>query len=166
MAPALTVDTGRVEVSGSSLFYERAGAGKTVVLLHANYVDRRMWDPQFQELARQFDVIRYDARGLGRSGPSRTPFSPADDLRRLLEGLGVRRTALVGSSMGGATALDFAVTHSSMVSGIVLIGSGLNGYAWPPTDLREPWRLQARAALAKGDTTGVATAWLQSDYLR
>jgi len=159
------IDTGRVVVPGSSVFYERAGAGPTVVLLHANYVDRRMWDPQFLTLAQHFDVIRYDARGLGRSGPARSAYSAVSDLRRLLSALGIHRASLVGSSMGGSTALEYALASPGQVSRLVLLDPGVNGYAWPPTDLQEPWRVQARAALATGDTVGVATSWLNSDYL-
>ena len=50
-AQHLAVDSGRVPVDGSSLFYEAAGQGAPVILLHAAYLDRRMWDDQFLELA-------------------------------------------------------------------------------------------------------------------
>lgn len=157
-------DTGRVTVDHSSLAYQRAGSGPTVVLLHANYLDRRMWDPQFDQLTRYFDVVRYDARGLGRSGPARVGYNQADDLYRLLQSLGIRRATLVGASLGGATALDFTVAHPEMVTALVLVGSGLSGFAWSPVDFQEPWRVQARAALAQGDTTAVPLAWLESDF--
>ena len=159
------VDTGRVVVPGSSLYYEAAGAGAPVILLHAGYLDRRMWDEQFFPFARSFRVVRYDARGLGRSGPADSPYSPSEDLVALIRALGLTRVTLVGASLGGATSLDLAVTHPEVVERLVLVAPGLSGYAWPAEDLDQPWRVEARAALARADTVGVAVAWLHSDYL-
>lgn len=162
---ALVVDTGRVAVPGSSLYYERAGHGAPVVLLHSGFLDRRIWDPLFLPLARTHLVIRYDARGLGRSGSAHAPFSHAEDLGRLLQALDLPRVSLVGNSLGGATALDFAVAHPEKVDRLVLVGPGLSGFPWGPTDLNEPWRIEARAAIARGDTVAAARAWLHSSYL-
>jgi 3-oxoadipate enol-lactonase len=57
------------------------------------------------------------------------------------------------------------VTHPELVEKLVLVGPGLSGYAWPPEDLNQPWRVEARAALARADTVGVALAWAHSGYL-
>src|SRR4051794_9629291 len=59
------VASGTVSVNGTSLYYETAGRGTVVVLLHAGNLDRRVWDPQFPALAREHRVIRYDLRGYG-----------------------------------------------------------------------------------------------------
>lgn len=150
---------------GSSLYYEIAGTGAPVILLHAGYLDRRMWDDQFPQFARSFRVIRYDARGLGRSGPADSPYSPSEDLYALIRALRLARVTLVGASLGGATSLDLAVTHPEVVERLVLAGPGLSGYRWPAEDLNQPWRVEARAALARADTVGVARAWLHSGYL-
>jgi pimeloyl-ACP methyl ester carboxylesterase len=154
-----------VTVPGSSLYYEAAGAGTPVVLLHAGYLDRRMWDDQFALFARSYRVIRYDARGLGRSGPAETAYSSFEDLHALLHALKLTHVTLVGASLGGAASLDLAVTHPELVEKLVLVGPGLSGYAWPEEDLNERWRVEARAALAKADTVGVALAWAHSGYL-
>ncbi len=152
-------------VPGSSLYYEAAGTGTPIVLLHAGYLDRRMWDDQFLMFAQTHRVIRYDARGLGRSGPADVPYSSFEDLYALVRALRLKRVTLVGVSLGGATSIDFAVVHPELVEKLVLVGPGLSGYAWPPVDLEEPWRVEARAALARGDTVGVAIAWVHSAYL-
>jgi len=60
-------DTGRVAIDGGWLFWEAAGAGNAVILLHGGNLDRRMWDTQFALLKRNYRVIRYDARGFGKS---------------------------------------------------------------------------------------------------
>jgi 3-oxoadipate enol-lactonase len=163
--PGAAVDTGRVAVPGSSLYYEAAGAGTPVILLHAGYLDRRMWDNQFLLFARSYRVIRYDARGLGRSGPADTPYSSFEDLYALIRALKLTRVTLIGASLGGAASLDLAVTHPELVEKLVLVGPGLSGYAWPPEDLNQRWRVEARAALAQADTVGVALAWAHSGYL-
>jgi hypothetical protein len=82
----LGVDSGTVTVNGTTLFYEAAGHGSVVVLLHAGNLDRRVWDPQFLPLAREHRVIRYDQRGYGRSGPADAPYRHHEDLRALLDG--------------------------------------------------------------------------------
>ena len=66
---------GYVEIEGGRLYYERAGEGFPVVLIHPSLWDSRIWDPQFEEFAQHHDVVRYDVRGYGRSDLpiSRTP---------------------------------------------------------------------------------------------
>ena len=60
-------EPGFAEVNGTRLYYEVAGSGDPVVLVHAFTLDTRMWNDQFEALAREFRVIRYDARGFGKS---------------------------------------------------------------------------------------------------
>ena len=162
---ALTVDTGHVPVPGGSLYYEAAGRGAPMVLLHPAFLDRRVWDPQFAALARTHRVVRFDARGYGRSSAIRDTVDRAADLDTLLRALRLGPAALVGNSLGGGTALDFALAHPARVRALVLVGANIGGYAWPPDDRNEPWRVAARAALARGDTAGIGRAWLKSDYL-
>lgn len=162
---ALAVDTGRVVVPGSSLYYEAAGSGAPVILLHAGYLDRRMWDDQFLLFARSHRVIRYDARGLGRSGPADVPYSSFEDLLSLIRALKLKRVTLIGASLGGAASIDLAVVHPELIAKLVLVAPGLSGYSWAPADIDESWRVEARAALSRGDTTGVAVAWAHSGYL-
>ena len=98
-----------IEVNGTGLGYDEAGEGPAVVLLHAAIGDRRMWDAQFTELAGSHRVIRYDRRGFGESGGGSGPYSHHEDLLALLDARGIEQAALVGSSMGGACALDAAL---------------------------------------------------------
>lgn len=160
-----SVDSGHVAVPGGALYYEAAGRGAPVVLLHPSFMDRRVWDAQFVALARTHRVIRIDARGFGRSTPVRDTVHHVADLDALLQALEVGPATLVGNSLGGGTAIDFALAHPDRVRGLVLVGAGLGGYAWPEESEQEPWRVVGRAALARGDTAGVARAWLRSDYL-
>jgi pimeloyl-ACP methyl ester carboxylesterase len=102
-----------VEVNGGRLEYELAGAGPAVAFLHPGLWDRRAWDDQFDVFAERHRVVRHDARGYGRSSrpePGR-PYSHVEDLGAVLDAAGIDRAALVGCSMGGGTALHFALVH-------------------------------------------------------
>jgi 3-oxoadipate enol-lactonase len=128
----MTEDAGGGEpLSGGGLWAQRRGVGKPVVLLHGAGMDSRPWDPVFAVLARRHNVIRYDARGVGRSASPSEPFWDVEDLRAVLDHFGVDRAALVGMSMGGETALDFALAYPDRVSALALIGTSVSGYPWP-----------------------------------
>jgi len=118
---------------GGTLCAERRGSGSPVVLLHGAGMDGRLWDAVVPALARDHTVVRYDARGLGRSSTPEQPFWDVEDLRAVLDHFGVDRAALVGLSMGGETCLDFALTHPGRVTALALIGSSVGGYRWPDT---------------------------------
>src|SRR5690606_11396205 len=60
-------ERGYAEVNGARLYYEVAGSGPALVLIHAGIADCRMWDEQFAALAARYRVVRYDQRGYGQS---------------------------------------------------------------------------------------------------
>ena len=128
LAPQAPVQSGYVEVDGGRLYYEQAGSGMPVVLIHGGYLDNRMWDGQFALIAERYRAIRYDVRAHGRSPSDSVPFADQDDLRRLLDELAVPRAVIVGLSMGGRIAIDFALTDPDRVAGLVLVGPGLSGF--------------------------------------
>ncbi|MFB6441688.1 alpha/beta fold hydrolase [Streptomyces sp. NPDC056411] len=138
--------------AGGWLWAERSGHGSPVVLLHGAGMDSRLWDAIVPELARHHDVIRYDARGLGRSTPPGEPFSDIDDLRAVLDHFGLRQPALVGLSMGGETSLDFALAHPERVTALALIGASVSGHVWP----RSPELSAYATARREQDTVALA----------
>jgi pimeloyl-ACP methyl ester carboxylesterase len=125
-------ESGAAEVNGTRLYYEMAGSGEPVVLVHAFTLDTRMWDDQFEVLARSFRVIRYDARGFGKSAlpVAGETYSNADDLAALLDRLDARRAHVVGLSMGSRFALDYAVTHPDGLRSLVVIDPVIGGWQW------------------------------------
>ena len=127
-APQETVQSGYVDVDGARLYYEQAGLGMPVVLIHGGFLDHRMWDGQFDFVAERYRAIRYDVRAHGKSRSDSVPFADHDDLRRLLDALDVPRAVIVGLSMGGKIAVDFALTDPDRVAGLVLVGAGLSGF--------------------------------------
>jgi len=87
-----------------------------------------MWDAQFEAWARARRVIRYDRRGTGRSTPpGAEPYANWEDLRGVLDELGVEQTALVGMSQGGAVAIDFTLMYPERVESLVIIGGFPSG---------------------------------------
>ncbi|HZM73261.1 MAG TPA: alpha/beta fold hydrolase, partial [Candidatus Polarisedimenticolia bacterium] len=91
-----------VEVPGGRLYVEDEGNGPPVVLLHAGIANLRAWDAMVPGLAASgHRVIRYDARGFGRSETEDVTFSNRADAIAVLDALGLTRAALVGNSRGG-----------------------------------------------------------------
>jgi 3-oxoadipate enol-lactonase len=150
---AMTIHT--VEVDGGTLFAEVAGSGSAVVLVHPGLWDRRAWDDQFGVFAKEYRVLRYDARGYGRSSrlePGR-PYSNVDDLAAVMNAVGIDRAAIVGCSMGGEITIDFTLQHPERVSALVLVTPGLGGFEGTPED--DAWwgerQAPIEAAIEAGD---------------
>lgn len=121
---------------GSVLAYQDTGGpGPVVVLAHGGTTDRRLWIHQVPVLASRFRVISYDWAGHGGSADPVGPHVRHEQLFQLLDGLGVDRAVLVGSSDGGKLALDAALLHPERVDALVLVGSGMSGYQWPDSFL-------------------------------
>ena len=105
----------------------RVGA-PAVVLLHANVADRRSWHGVLDALeGDDLDLVAYDRRGFGETPASDAEFTHLDDLLAVLDEAGIGRALLVGNSMGGAVALDLALTQPERVSGLLLLGPGVTG---------------------------------------
>ncbi len=137
------------EVNGTKIHYEERGAGTAVILIHAGVVNMGMWDDQMEAFARHHRVIRYDIRGWGKTAAPPGQFSDHDDLRGLLDHLGIAQGALIGCSVGGKIALDFALSYPEMATRLVLVGSGLGGYEFTMEGMLE--RAEAmRAAYEHG----------------
>jgi len=149
---------GSLDVGGGSIYYETLGEGPPVVLIHGGFGDRRMWEGQFRPLASRFRVVRYDHRGFGRSSAPASPYSPVEDLLRLLDGLNIRRAHLVGNSMGGSLAIDFALRHPGRVASLVIVASGAGGMPVPQEDVEKVMAV-FRAAQAEG-AEKAAELWL------
>ncbi|MEV7374584.1 alpha/beta hydrolase [Streptomyces sp. NPDC090301] len=136
-----------------TLSHDVAGQGpSTVLLLHSGVCDRRMWDGQFHALAEAgHRVVRCDLRGFGDS-PVDAAHTHADDVRELLDHLGVERAAVVGSSFGGKVALELAVRHPAHVSALALLASGIPGFE--PGDELRAWGDREDELLEAGDLDG------------
>jgi 3-oxoadipate enol-lactonase len=151
------LQTGFAEVNGTTLYYEVAGTGHPLTLIHGGLVDRRLWDDQFDVFAQRYQVIRYDIRGFGDSGLIKAeagPYSFEKDLHDLLQFLGVEKTYVLGLSMGGAIAIDFTLMYPDMVDALVPVAMGLSGFRPAEEEFTEEEKASwagVDEALKKGD---------------
>lgn len=154
--------SGFTAVNGTKLYYEMKGKGPAVVFIHSGGFDRRTWDDQFTAFSDRYTVIRYDVRGYGKSQTPTKPYSDDEDLYNLLSYLKVRKAHIIGLSMGGRIAIDFALTHPEMVATLVPVAPGLSGFPYTPEDTIE--LVKIIYSIEKDDGTPAGEAWLRSAY--
>ena len=112
-----------VEVNGLSLGYERRGSGPPLLLIPGLGYSRWMWHRMMPGLARSFDVIAMDNRGVGESAKPAGPYTAqllAADAVGLLEALDVDSAHVLGHSMGGFVAQALALDHPARLRRLVL----------------------------------------------
>lgn len=124
MTSASQSRSGFADVNGARLYYEIAGSGPAVALLHFGLGDSRFWDDQFSVFAERYTVVRYDYRGFGRSSMPPGEYTQRGDLAALLDHLGIGKVALVGVSMGGGLTIDYTLEHPDRVTALVAVAGG------------------------------------------
>jgi 3-oxoadipate enol-lactonase len=146
-------------VAGGELAYESAGEGPAILFLHSAIADQRMWNREVPKYAAGHHTLRFDQRGFGRSPAATGPFTVTDDIHAVLTHHHIRKAVLVGSSMGGAFAIDFALAHPEMVRALFLVAPGLSGGFHPPFDAEEQKALDYDDA----KSTAIAQAWSKGE---
>ncbi|MEY3607078.1 MAG: hypothetical protein RL289_1258 [Actinomycetota bacterium] len=109
--------------------WSRVGSGKTLVLLHGVGMNKSVWAPEVNLLSDSFDVLVYDMWGHGDSDLPTGELSLTDytnQLASLLSELGISKAFVAGHSMGGLIAIDFALKHSEMCSGMCALNAVFN----------------------------------------
>jgi pimeloyl-ACP methyl ester carboxylesterase len=156
----MDTDLRNVPVPGGQLAYTITGAGEPVVLIHGFSLDQRMWQPQIAALAADYQVVAYDLRGFGRSSrPAGAPYRHEADLAALLNHLEMPSAHLIGLSLGGAVALDFALTYPGRARSLLLADAVLRGFNWSEAQGKLDgaiWETAAREGLAAAQA-----AWLR-----
>ncbi|HYL47194.1 MAG TPA: alpha/beta hydrolase [Candidatus Limnocylindrales bacterium] len=155
------VQSGLAEIDGTKIYYEVAGTGHPLVLIHGGQMDSRMWDDQFHLFSKTYRVVRYDVRGYGKSPASKNIYASEDDLAALLKFLKIDKAHVLGLSLGGRIAIDFALAHPEMTDGIVPVAPGLSGFHF--SDDPNEWNVLR--AVQSGDFAKAADYWLQSGYM-
>jgi pimeloyl-ACP methyl ester carboxylesterase len=115
---------GRINIDGINLAYTLSGRGPSVVLLHGWMCNRKFWKQQAEVLSQTYQVLALDFRGHGDSDVAERGYTIeqlADDVRAVMEGLGINRAVMAGHSMGGMVAQQFCISHTGFSSGLILV---------------------------------------------
>ena len=135
-----------VNVNGITLFYEKAGTGHPLLLLHGNGEDHHIFDALAPRLFSRHTVYALDSRNHGRSGRSDN-FSyevMAEDTLGLVRALGLERPHIVGFSDGAIIALVMAMRAGGELGGLALLGPNLS-----PADFKDECRAEIETEYAR-----------------
>ncbi len=156
--------------NGVSIYYEVAGEGPPVVLVHANPFDHRLWMYQTARWSAFHAIVAVDIRGYGRSDKPEAPFSledMANDVIGVMDDLAIDRAVVGGCSVGSGMALIMGLDHPERCAALVLVGGasrpGANvsarvaGYAG---DVATYQREHLRACTAPGFGDGDPGGWV------
>jgi 3-oxoadipate enol-lactonase len=130
--------------------WERHGAGPPLLLIHGLGYARWGWEPVVEPLARSFDVLLFDNRGIGGSDAPPGPYTAAEmaaDAAQVLDEAGVERAHVVGTSLGGMVAQELALGRPGRVDRLVLAATHPGGARAYPMPQRTVELMQARATL-------------------
>ena len=117
-----------LDVNGVSLYYDVKGNGTSIVFIHPPLLTSENFRYQMDELSHDFKVISFDIRGHGRSQYSTKPVTYpliVEDIKHLLDHLGIEKVFLCGYSTGASIALEFMLTYSDRAFGSILV-SGMS----------------------------------------
>lgn len=155
-------------ISGLALHYRQEGKpdGLPLIFINSLGTDFRIWDQVAQELAESFRILRYDKRGHGLTDCPSAPYSIRDfsaDLAELLDSLNIRRSIIVGISVGGMIAIDFAATWPELVDSLVLCDTA------PVIGTREMWNERISALRQDGLAPladAILSRWFSPAFVR
>lgn len=122
-------ETGYAEHDGLNIYYEVHGDGEPIVLLHGAYMSARIMTPLTEAFAANRQVIVIEQQGHGRTNDTDRPFTyeaMADDVAVVLDAIGVERADVFGYSMGGETALQFAIRHPERVRKLIAASAAIS----------------------------------------
>jgi pimeloyl-ACP methyl ester carboxylesterase len=118
-----------------------------------------MWEPQLRTFPESHRVVRVDLPGFGESPFESSVVSYRGAIREALDGAGLERAALVGTSLGGRAALELALDSPDRASALVLVGAGIDDHDW--SEAVEQFAAEEEAALGRGDLEAAVTANLR-----
>ncbi|MFA7556052.1 MAG: alpha/beta hydrolase [Spongiibacteraceae bacterium] len=149
-----------IHVAGVNFFARQKGENPNAVFIHGFGDSLNTWDGLWSELGESFSGLRYDLRGFGRSvSHDDQRFSHTDDLLAIVDASNIERCDLIGVSMGGGIALNFALNHPDRVSKLVLISPAITAWEWS-AGWKMLWQLIVTSARA-GDMDKARELWWQ-----
>ena len=143
------------KVNGINLYYETAGTGRPLILLHDGLGSGEMFGPILQALTAGHQVIAVDLQGHGRTADIDRPLDirlMADDIAALIEHIGLDHPDVMGYSLGGGVAFFTAVRHPELVGRLVMVSANIRRDAIPAEMLGQQGQVSAAAAEFMKDT--------------
>ena len=116
----------RIKINDVSLNCELSGSGRTLSLIHGMGNSLSLWELVLPQWTKHFQVLAYDVRGHGQSDKHLGPYSAkmfVNDHYLLLKALHIEKNFILGFSMGGVIALQFALEHPEMTDALVVVSS-------------------------------------------
>jgi len=167
------MNCGIAEINGTQLYYEIHGKGFPLVLVEGLGVATWIWEKQIPEFSRHFMTISYDNRGVGRSAKPAGPYSISmltADLLALLDYLHLNKIHLLGLSMGGLIAQEFALAHPGRVERLVLAATTHGGSSHIPMAAKTLQMLlessgNSRAAVRKRLSLAYSDEFMEKDEM-
>lgn len=156
----------KIKTNGIEINCEIAGEGPWVTLSHSLACNLHMWDEQMAALTKKYRVLRFDTRGHGQSSATPGPYTleqMADDVKGLLDALGIKQTHWVGLSMGGMIGETFALKYPGVFQSMVLADTTSRR----PPDADQMWGDRVRLAQEKGMEAlveGTLARWFTEPY--
>jgi len=144
-------------VNGISLHYQEAGQGLPLVFVHEFAGEAASWQPQMRFFARRYRAIAYNARGYPPSDVPRdvaaySQEQAAEDIRGVLDALGIAKAHVCGLSMGGYATLHFGLRHPGRALSLVVAGAGYGSVAAE----RDKFRQDSDATVKRFEADGMA----------
>lgn len=155
-----------IHANGIDIHYQIEGRGPVVTLAHSLATDLSLWDGLTAELSKDFTVLRYDARGHGRTSAPDGPYdfpTLVADLAGLLDALKIARTHFVGLSMGGMLGQHFALAAPERLDRLVLVSTSSR----TPPEAGAVWDERIATARAQGMAAHVEATlarWFTAPY--
>lgn len=129
------IQSGYASVNELRMYYEIHGSGRPLIVLHGAYMTIESMSDLISQLAETRQVIAVELQGHGRTGDIDRPITIpnlASDVIALMDMLGIENADVFGYSMGGATALQIAITAPERVNKLVVVSSTYNTEGWYP----------------------------------
>jgi len=114
------------KVNDIEMFYELNGEGEPLLLIHGLGSSTRDWEEQIPAFSQRYQVIAIDLRGHGKTDKPKGPYSMqlfAEDIAELLKKLGIKSTHVLGISLGGGIAFQFAVDYPDLVKSLIIVNA-------------------------------------------
>lgn len=158
--PAI-LKSGYLEIGKAKIYYEEKGSGIPIIMIHGGFLDRRMWDEQFDYFSKDYRVIRYDVRNHGLTTSGAEKYTDYDDLNKIMENLKIDRAIVMGLSMGGYIAIDFALAYPEKLIALIPVSTGISGNTQKDNDWLE-YDKNINQAFKNDDIEGAAEIMLHA----